>query len=115
MLIALVLVCSLVATPDLDDCSRENAASVLRVPEEFASPATCLMRGEAYLAGARSRPRGRRARQGDLCPRAAQILAGGEEPPPARAGRAGLKEKNRMSEKHEYGHNAGRGPRGRTR
>jgi hypothetical protein len=50
MLMALVLVCSLQVTPDLADCSRSNAVSVVRVPEEFGNPATCLMHGQAYLA-----------------------------------------------------------------
>jgi hypothetical protein len=51
MLSALVLVCSLAVTPDLADCSQNNAVSVVRVPEEFAEAATCLMHGQAYLAG----------------------------------------------------------------
>jgi len=50
MLMALVLVCSLSVTPDLADCSRVNAVNVMRVPEEFGSPVTCLMHGQAYLA-----------------------------------------------------------------
>ncbi|HLN09297.1 MAG TPA: hypothetical protein VK281_10095 [Xanthobacteraceae bacterium] len=50
MLMALVLVCSLQVTPDLADCSRTNAVSVVRVPEEFSNPTTCLMHGQAYLA-----------------------------------------------------------------
>ena len=50
MLMALVLVCSLSATPDLADCTRSNAVSVIRVPEEFGNPATCFMHGQAYLA-----------------------------------------------------------------
>jgi hypothetical protein len=39
MLTAIVLVCSLAVTPDLRDCSRNNALHVLQVPEEFAVPA----------------------------------------------------------------------------
>ncbi len=50
MLMALVLVCSLQVTPNLADCSRTNAVNVMRVPEEFGNPATCLMHGQAYLA-----------------------------------------------------------------
>ncbi len=50
MLTALVLVCSLAATPDLAACNRDNAVDVMRVPEEFGNPATCLMFGQAYLA-----------------------------------------------------------------
>jgi hypothetical protein len=40
----------LTVTPDLADCSRINAVSVMRVPENFSNPATCLMHGQAYLA-----------------------------------------------------------------
>jgi hypothetical protein len=50
MLTALVLVCSLAATPDLAACNRDNAVDVMRVPEEFGNPATCFMTGQAYLA-----------------------------------------------------------------
>jgi hypothetical protein len=50
MLTALVLVCSLALTPDLADCNHKNALDVMRVPEEFASPVTCVMQGQAYLA-----------------------------------------------------------------
>jgi hypothetical protein len=50
MLTALVLVCSLTATPDLAACNRDNAVDVMRVPEEFGNPATCFMSGQAYLA-----------------------------------------------------------------
>jgi hypothetical protein len=50
MLTALVLVCSLAITPDLGSCDRDNAVSATRVPEEFGTPATCFMHGQAYLA-----------------------------------------------------------------
>ena len=50
MLTALVLVCSLAATPDLRECTQSNAVDVVRVPGEFANPATCFMHGQAYLA-----------------------------------------------------------------
>jgi hypothetical protein len=50
MLTAFVLVCSLALTPDLRQCSRDNAVHVLRVPEEFAMPAMCAVRGQAFLA-----------------------------------------------------------------
>jgi hypothetical protein len=50
MLIALVLVCSLAVTPDLRDCTRDTAIDAVRVPAEFANPATCFMHGQAYLA-----------------------------------------------------------------
>jgi len=49
MLTALVLICS-IEVP-LEDCTRDNATTVMRVPTEFGNPATCLMQGQAYLAG----------------------------------------------------------------
>ena len=51
MLTALILICSLSATPDIRDCSRNNAIDVLSVPESFQSPVTCLLHGQAYVAG----------------------------------------------------------------
>jgi len=50
MLTALVLICSLAATPDLRGCTRDNAVDAIRVPESFGNPATCLMHSQAYLA-----------------------------------------------------------------
>ena len=50
MLTALILVCSLAVTPDLRACDRDNAVHVLQVPDEFAMPAMCAMRGQAFLA-----------------------------------------------------------------
>jgi len=50
MLTALVLICSMATTPDLQTCSGENAESVIRVPADYGSPVTCLMHGQAYLA-----------------------------------------------------------------
>ena len=50
MLIALVLLCSIKVTPDLQDCTRDNATAVLRLPGEFAHPAACLMQAQAFLA-----------------------------------------------------------------
>jgi hypothetical protein len=50
MLTALILVCSLASVPDLAACTRDNALHVMRVPEAFANPITCLMHGQAYLA-----------------------------------------------------------------
>jgi hypothetical protein len=50
MLIALVLICSIKVTPDLQDCTRDNATAVLWVPGEFGHPATCLMQAQAFLA-----------------------------------------------------------------
>ena len=51
MLTALVLVCSVAVTPDLRDCTAESAKVVMHLPAEFASPVTCFMHGQAYLAG----------------------------------------------------------------
>ena len=50
MLTAVILVCSLAVTPDLRACDRNTAVHVLQVPEEFAMPAMCAMRGQAFLA-----------------------------------------------------------------
>ena len=50
MLTALILICSLSTTPDIRSCSRDNAVDAVQVPEAFANPATCFMRGQAYLA-----------------------------------------------------------------
>jgi hypothetical protein len=50
MLTALILVCSLAIAPDIASCTRANAVHVMRVPTAFASPATCFMHGQAYLA-----------------------------------------------------------------
>src|SRR5215472_8076795 len=52
MLTALVLICSVVITPDLQACSGENAQSVIRVPTDDGSPVGCLLHGQAYLAEA---------------------------------------------------------------
>ena len=50
MLTALVLICSVSVTPDLRDCTRENALDVMRTPVEHANPATCFLHGQAFLA-----------------------------------------------------------------
>jgi len=50
MLTALILICSAAVTPDVRDCSRENATAVMRVPADFGNPVTCFMHGQAYLA-----------------------------------------------------------------
>jgi hypothetical protein len=50
MLTALVLICSLNSTPDLQSCNRDTAVDAVRVPEAFANPVTCFMHGQAYLA-----------------------------------------------------------------
>jgi hypothetical protein len=50
MLTALILICSLTSVSDVGACTEDNAIEVLRSPEAFASPVTCLMHGQAYLA-----------------------------------------------------------------
>jgi hypothetical protein len=50
VLIALILICSTAVTPDPQDCTRNNANTVMRVPAEFGSPIVCLMHAQAYLA-----------------------------------------------------------------
>jgi hypothetical protein len=50
MLTALVLICSMAITPDLRDCTRDNATTVIRVPAESGNPATCFMHGQAFVA-----------------------------------------------------------------
>lgn len=50
MLTALVLICSLDLTPDIRNCTRENATAVVVMPERFSNPATCQFRSQAYLA-----------------------------------------------------------------
>jgi hypothetical protein len=50
MLTALVMICSTAITPDLRDCTRDNAAAVMLLPVQSGNPATCFMHGQAYLA-----------------------------------------------------------------
>jgi hypothetical protein len=50
MLTALVLICSAAITPDIQDCTRENATTVIRLSTEFNSPTACLMYGQTTLA-----------------------------------------------------------------
>lgn len=49
MLTALILICSAVVTPDLQDCTRDNAMTVMRLPTEFRSPTACLSGGAGLL------------------------------------------------------------------
>jgi hypothetical protein len=51
MLTALILICSVTLTPDLQNCSRKNARTVMRAPAQFENPATCFLHAQAYLAG----------------------------------------------------------------
>jgi hypothetical protein len=50
MLTALILICSTAITPDLRDCTRDNATAVMLLPVQSGNPATCFMHGQAYLA-----------------------------------------------------------------
>jgi hypothetical protein len=50
MLTALILICSASGTPNVQDCTRNNATTVMRVPAKFANPVMCFMHGQAYLA-----------------------------------------------------------------
>jgi hypothetical protein len=50
MFTAIVLICSLAVGP-LPDCTVDNAEVVIQVPETFSNPVTCVMHGQAYLAG----------------------------------------------------------------
>jgi hypothetical protein len=81
MLTALVLVCSLAITPELRDCDQSNAMDVMRVPEEFSNPTTCLMHGQAYLADtAMGRRLGDDERVKVSCTRTGKILAAVRQP-----------------------------------
>jgi len=46
-LAAMILVCSV----SLSDCTTTNADMVIDTPIRSASPVTCLMHAQAYLAG----------------------------------------------------------------
>ena len=50
MLTALILICSTTMTPDLATCTRQNAATMIRVPSECGTPIACFMNAQAYLA-----------------------------------------------------------------
>jgi len=50
MLTALILICSVSVTPDLRDCTSDNALDVMRTPIQQSNPATCFLHGQAYLA-----------------------------------------------------------------
>ena len=49
MLTAIVLICSLSLTPNLQDCTRETAVQALRVPEQTQLPGICLKIGLEYF------------------------------------------------------------------
>lgn len=51
MFTALILICSMKITPAVDTCDRRNAVDVISMADTFNSPVTCMMTGQAYLAG----------------------------------------------------------------
>ena len=53
MMTAMVLICSLIKTPEAGSCGIENAVDVLRVPGEYHSLVTCFARAQAFLAASR--------------------------------------------------------------
>src|SRR5687767_8030291 len=50
LLNAFIFVCTVLATPDLRNCNETNARVVMVAPQEFASPVTCALHGQAYVA-----------------------------------------------------------------
>jgi hypothetical protein len=50
LLNALVLVCTVLVTPNLRDCNETNARVVMVAPLEFSNPVTCALQGQAYIA-----------------------------------------------------------------
>lgn len=76
MLTALVLICSVAVTPDLRDCTQDNAIDVMRTPSEFGNPVTCFLHGQAFLA---QTSLGRELRETDrvkiVCARSTKVSA----------------------------------------
>jgi hypothetical protein len=81
MLTAIILVCSVVITPDIGDCNRSNAVQVLQL-SEAGNPIMCMLHGQAYLAGT---VMGRELRADE---RVKVICVGGGGKRPARDARA---------------------------
>jgi hypothetical protein len=50
MMTALILVCSITTVSNMGDCTRDDALDIVYVPTTFASPVSCLMHAQAYLA-----------------------------------------------------------------
>jgi hypothetical protein len=46
MLTALILICMI----SNSECTEKTAVFVLRVPEEFSTPTSCLMAGQEYVS-----------------------------------------------------------------
>jgi hypothetical protein len=53
---ALVLLCSLMSTPDPGMCDEHTAIAVVRVPEEFNSGVTCALNAMAYIGETSVKP-----------------------------------------------------------
>lgn len=50
MLTAVILICSVVRTPDLADCTADTATDVMLTPVASAMPTMCFMEAQAFLA-----------------------------------------------------------------
>lgn len=50
MLTAIILICSVVRTPDTANCTPDTAIDVMRTPVASAMPTTCFMEAQAFLA-----------------------------------------------------------------
>ena len=50
MMTALILVCSITTVSNMGECPRGNALDIMYVPTTLASPVSCLMHAQAYLA-----------------------------------------------------------------
>lgn len=50
MLTAIILICSLTATPDLHDCTPATAHDIMHTPVASFMPTTCYLQGQAFLA-----------------------------------------------------------------
>jgi hypothetical protein len=50
MLLAIVMICSVAVAPRAQDCTRDNATTVMRLPAQFANAATCLAQAQTLVA-----------------------------------------------------------------
>jgi len=51
MLKGILLICSTAMTPNMADCTTDNAATFIAVPAEYSSVIDCQLRVQAYFAG----------------------------------------------------------------
>jgi hypothetical protein len=64
-------------TPDLRDCTHENAVDVMRTPIQHANPGTCFIHGQAFLAATSiARDLGETDRIKIVCARSTKVSAG---------------------------------------